>query len=75
MAFIWDYDRKELEKTEQGRILLLERTVNYGPEKDEKIELSQVKKYWERLNLFPNNKRLMELLIWGETRSLINSKS
>jgi hypothetical protein len=69
MAFIWDYDRKELEKTETGRILLLERTINYGPEKGEKISLADAKKYWNKINLFPNNKRLMELLIWGKIRS------
>jgi len=69
MAFIWDYNPDELKKTQQGRILLLERTINYGPEKNEKISLTQVKKYWGKMNLFPNNKRLMELLIWGKARS------
>lgn len=69
MAFVWDYDPKELKKTESGRILLLERMINYGPEKNEKIPLSEVKKYWNRINLFPNNKRLMELLIWGKIQS------
>lgn len=47
--YLWDYDRKTLEKTEQGRILILERMINYGPGKGEKINLSQVKKYWDRL--------------------------
>ncbi len=69
MAFIWDYDRKELEKTEEGRILILERTINYGPEKGEKILLADVKKYWDKLHLFKNNKRLCELLIWGKYSS------
>lgn len=68
MAFVWDYDPKELKKTESGRTLLLERAVNYGPKKGEKISLSQVKKYWNKMNLFPNNRRLMELLIWGKTQ-------
>jgi len=66
MAFVWDYDEDELKKTETGRILLLERSINYGPKKGEKIVLSLVKKYWDKINLFPNNKRLMELLIWGK---------
>lgn len=69
MTFVWDYDPQELKKTESGRILLLERMINYGPEKNEKIPLSEVKKYWDRINLFPNNKRLMELLIWGKIQS------
>ncbi len=66
---LWDYDKKELEKTESGRILILERTINYGPEKGEKIPLAQVKKYWNKLQLFTLQKRLFELLIWGKYRS------
>jgi len=69
MAFIWDYHEKELKKTESGRILLLERSINYGPKKGEKIPLSLVKRHWHKLNLLPNNKRLMELLIWGKIKS------
>ncbi|MBI4098176.1 MAG: hypothetical protein HY426_04015 [Candidatus Levybacteria bacterium] len=67
--FVWDYDKKVLEKSEKGRILLLERMINYGPEKGEKIKLADVKKYWEKLELFPIRRRLMELLIWGKYKS------
>lgn len=63
--FLWDYDRKKLEKTEQGRLKILERMINYGPG-DEKIKLSEVKKNWDKLQLFPTRKRLFELLIWGK---------
>ena len=28
--YLWDYDEKELKKTEKGRIFLLERKINYG---------------------------------------------
>ncbi|MBI2597108.1 hypothetical protein HYW41_03050 [Candidatus Daviesbacteria bacterium] len=69
MPLIWDYDINELKKTKSGRLLILERLINYGPtNKREKISLSEVKKNWERLkgNLFPLPKRLMELLIWGK---------
>ena len=48
MAFIWDYFKKDLGLSEEGQIKLLERMVNYGPEKNEKIPLDQVKKYWHR---------------------------
>lgn len=68
--FLWDYDKKTLEKSESGRLLLLERMINYGPQKGEKIKLSQVKKYWDKLELFPIRKRLLELLIWGRYKSL-----
>lgn len=74
MNSVWDYDKKELEKTESGRIKILERMINYGPG-DEKIKLDEVKKYWNRLNLFKLQKRLLQLLIWGEYSSAENKKS
>ena len=40
-----EIDKKKLEKTEKGRILILERMINYGPDKGEKIRLSEVRKY------------------------------
>lgn len=75
MAFVWDYDRNQLKKSEAGRIKLLERAVNFGPGKGKKIKLSEVKKNWHKLNLFPLNKRLFELLIWGKIRSLAKNKN
>lgn len=71
--YLWDYDIKELKKTEEGRIKILERMINYGPGK-EKIPLSQVKKYWKKLNLRPEAKKLFELLIWGKYQSSPKSK-
>ncbi|MBI2028274.1 MAG: hypothetical protein HYT07_01565 [Candidatus Levybacteria bacterium] len=66
MVFIWDYDRKELEKSERGRILILERQINYGfyLSDKEKIKLADVKKYWHKLNLDAPRRKLFELLIW-----------
>ena len=48
MPFIWDYDIKELKKTKSGRLLILERMINYGlyPSDKEKIPLKEVKKHW-----------------------------
>ena len=63
--YLWDYDKKTLQKTEKGRLLILERMINYGPGK-EKIKLADVKKYWDQLHLFKLQKRLLELLIWGK---------
>ncbi len=72
---MWDYDIEELKKTESGRVLILERMINYGPG-DEKIKLADVKKYWDKLDLYPIRRRLMELLIWGKYKSLPeNNKS
>lgn len=66
MPFIWDYDITKLRKTKSGRLLILERMLNYGPTKGDKISLNEVKKNWDKLQLFPTRKRLFELLIWGK---------
>ena len=71
---LWDYDRKELEKTEGGRIIMLERLIMYGPDEGEKIKLSDVKKYWSELNIDTNSRRLLSLLIWGKYQSSQKSK-
>jgi hypothetical protein len=68
MVFIWDYNSNELEKTEAGRILMLERMINNGIylKDKEKISLSQVKKYWNKLNLEPKRRKYFQFLIWGK---------
>ena len=75
MSYLWDYDRKELEKTEKGRILILERMINYGPEEGEKIKLEDVKKYWDQLHLYHLQKKLLSLLIWGKYQTSPNNSS
>ena len=67
MVFIWDYDIKKLEKSEAGRILILERMINNGVylKDKEKIPINQVKKYWKKLRLEPGRKRFLKYLIWG----------
>lgn len=73
--YLWDYDYSELKKTEQGRIKILERMINYGPAKGEKIPLDQVKKYWNKLELNYLARRLFELLIWGKYQSSPRNKN
>lgn len=67
MPFIWDYDIDELKKTKSGRLLILERMINYGIyESDrDRISLSDVKKNWNKLQIDPARKKLFELLIWN----------
>ena len=73
MVNMWDYDINELKKTEKGRIFILERMINYGPGK-EKIKLSLVKKYWDKLNLYETQRRLFELILWGKYQSSPKNK-
>ena len=72
--YLWDYDINELKKTEQGRIKILERMINYGPGEGKKIPLDLVKKYWNRLELNYLARRLFELLIWGKYQSSQENK-
>jgi len=64
--YLWDYDEEELKKTRSGRLKILERKINYGPPKGEKISRSEVKKHWDELapNLFPPQRELFEMLLW-----------
>jgi len=64
MNYLWDYDEKELRKTEGGRIKILERKINYGVGGKNRIKKAMVKKYWDKLNLLPLQKRLFELILW-----------
>jgi hypothetical protein len=70
MAYLWDYDEKSLIQSEKGKIKLLERAINFGVGKGNKIKLSEVKKHWNKLSLFPKSRLLFELLIWGKYQSL-----
>jgi len=65
MHSLWDYNKNTLKKTKEGRIKILERMINYGPDKAEKIKLAEVKTNWNKLHLFTLQKRLLELLLWG----------
>lgn len=69
MSNVWDYDVKQLRKSKSGRLLILERLINYGRDKKRKINLGEVKKNWDKLHLFKLQKRLFELLIWGKYQS------
>lgn len=66
MVLLWDYDEKELKKSQRGRLFLLERQINYGVYRSdkEKINLAEVEKNWDKLNLEPKRRRLLEYIIW-----------
>lgn len=67
MVMIWEYDLAKLKKSAKGKLLILERMINYGifPGDKEKISLSKVKKYWKRITIDPDRRRLLRYLIWG----------
>ena len=57
MTLVWDYDIETLKKSKRGRLLLLERQINYGVDGDEKIDLEEVKKNWDVLQIDPSRRR------------------
>lgn len=67
MVHVWDYDIKTLKKSKRGRLLLLERQINYGVYSDkERIKLKDVKKHWHSLTIDPDRRRFLQFLIWGK---------
>ena len=66
MNYLWDFDRKELEKTESGKALILERMINYGRNRGDIIRRQDVLKYWDQMNLFPQQKQLFEMTLWDK---------
>lgn len=68
MVHVWDYDIKTLKKSKRGRLLLLERQINYGVylHDKEKINLEDVKKNWGKLNIDPNRRKFLSFIIWGK---------
>lgn len=64
MVLLWDYDEKELKKSRRGRLLLLERMINFGPDEGEKIDLNEVEKHWNELKIDPDRRRYLKFLIW-----------
>ena len=68
MSFLWDYDEKELKKTRQGRIFLLERMINYGVFLRDKIKPRRrdIKKYWKKLSLEPSRRNFLRFVLWGK---------
>ena len=68
MLHVWDYDVNKLKKSKRGRLLLLERQIDYGVylKDKEKIDLQEVKKNWEILNIEKKRRRFLQYLIWNK---------
>ncbi|MBD3366413.1 hypothetical protein GF360_03705 [candidate division WWE3 bacterium] len=60
---LWDYNEKELSKTESGRAKILERKLNYGRKGNEKISIAEVKKYWDKMDLFPLTRKFWKMML------------
>lgn len=60
----WSTDIKTLKKyPEKYTIWKLEQLINFGLD-GEKLKLSELKKYWNKLNIDPLYKKYLHFLVW-----------
>jgi hypothetical protein len=57
----WSIDTKELKKNpEKYTKWRMEQLINYGLN-GEKIDIKELKRYWNKLNINPNRRKVLEL--------------
>lgn len=63
----WSTDTEQLQKKDPNgyAIWKLEQLINFGLA-GEKIQLSQLKKYWPKLQIDPARRKFLELFIHGD---------
>lgn len=60
----WNTDTSKLKQNpEKYAIWKLEQSINFGLN-GEKLNTDQLKKYWAKLNLDPQRKKLLEMWLW-----------
>lgn len=64
----WSTDVAALKKDkERYAIWRMEQLINYGLD-GEKLDRAAVKKYWNKLQLDPETRRFLRLLLWKSSR-------
>lgn len=59
----WSTDENSLKKNPEAHVIWkIEQQVNFGLD-GKRLKISDLKKYWSRLNLDPARKRFLELLL------------
>ncbi|OGE31829.1 hypothetical protein A2631_01730 [Candidatus Daviesbacteria bacterium RIFCSPHIGHO2_01_FULL_44_29] len=60
----WNINTSELKKNpERYAIWKLEQSVNFGLN-GTKLKISELKKYWPKLHIDPQRKKLLEMWLW-----------
>lgn len=63
---MWDYDQKNQKaQAAADPIWKLERMINYGLE-GEKLKRAELEKYLPQLNIAPERRAFLELLLWNK---------
>lgn len=65
----WSVDENKLKKTSKKHMIWkLEQQINFGLNQ-EKLQESEIRKYWSDLHLDPHRKRFLQLLLDGKLDS------
>lgn len=66
--FNWDYNlpKNWKPKTDGEWIWYLERVINYGPYKGEKLDKNMIKKYFPELRIDKERKEYLKFLLYGK---------
>lgn len=60
----WNVNTSKLKKNpEKYTIWKLEQSINFGLD-GQKLKVSELKKYWTKLSIDPQRKKLLEMWIW-----------
>lgn len=60
----WNINTSKLKKNpEKYTIWKLEQSINFGLD-GQKLKISELKKYWTKLSIDPQRKKLLEMWIW-----------
>lgn len=71
----WSTDTTEFKKDKDAyQIWRLEQLINYGLD-GEKLDQKIVLKYWDRLQLDPEDKRFLTFLLWPQSRKQSSQKA
>lgn len=64
---MWDYDEKNKRaQAAADPIWKLERMINYGLE-GQKLKRAELEKYLPQLNIAPDRRAFLELLLWNKS--------
>lgn len=70
MVFIWDYNPKTIRRRGKEYIIWkLIRQLNYGLKSGEKINATQLKRYWRFIKIDPQRKAALRSLLWPKKQS------
>lgn len=62
----WDYSKKSARKqAEKDEKWELERLINFGLGR-KKLKKALLKKYWHELNIDPQKRRALEIIVWNK---------